>query len=407
VGSQTGLLRFDGLKFDSFNVEYDNNANHIRSLTIDREDNLWLGTHNGLFRYRDNSFTTYDKVNGLGNSFISQIFRDNRGDLWVCSENNGIYHQNQNYFKRYDTRFGLKSLTCRSGIQTESGRLLFGTENGVFEFVQERFVQIPLDSRLAGPYDVVYQATNKTIWIGGTSGVAALRWEGGRPVSRFYPIRSRFDFGVFGFCEDNQHNLYVGTFKAGLYKLEGDSLVNLSSKLGLNEETFFSIRYHAGKIFGASLSGLLVLDLDSGKIKRITEADGLNSDLVYSVELTDNKKYLWVGTNQGINRLNLEKYLLSGVADINSYGKNEGFGGVECNVNGIWQDKDQTLWFGTVSGLIRYQPFNYKTNIQETKTVIQRIKLRNEDTLLANNVGTVHAVLPVLFVIANSVAKTN
>ena len=69
--------------------------------------------------------------------------------------------------------------------------------------------------------------------------------------------------------------------------------------------------------------------------------------------------------------------------------KKKVFAGVECNSGGIWEDNDGTMWFGTVSGLIKHQPFNFKRNYVENKTLIQSIKLRNEDTLISDS-----AVLP-------------
>jgi hypothetical protein len=48
------------------------------------------------------------------------------------------------------------------------------------------------------------------------------------------------------------------------------------------------------------------------------------------------------------------------------------------------------MWFGTVSGLIKHQPFNYKKNLAENKTIIQSIRLMNEDTLLANGTKLPH-----------------
>lgn len=389
VGTQSGLLRYNGQQFDYYSVGYDNNSNHIRSILEDREHNMWFGTNSGLFRYRDNSFTTFNKITGLGNSFIFQIFRDKAGDLWVCTQNSGIYRGTQNYFKRYGSAHGLKSNTSHAAVQDSSGRLLFGTSLGLVQFNNDYFSQLQLPEGFKAPIEVIFISHDNTVWLGGANGVAALKWEKNTIRSKFYPIYSKIEFAVYGFCEDDNHNLYAGTFKAGLQKLVGDSFVNLSNSLHLNEETFFTIRYLNGKIFGASLNGLLVLDTKTNVLSRITDQDGLNSELIYSIEFTDNKKALWIGTNQGINRLNLEKYMRSGEIEITSFGKHEGFGGVECNSNGIWEDKDHTLWFGTVSGLIKYQPFDFRTNVTENITLIQKITLLNEDTLLKQ-----HSVLP-------------
>ena len=71
--------------------------------------------------------------------------------------------------------------------------------------------------------------------------------------------------------------------------LENDSLVNLSKRLKLNEETFFTLRYIQGKLFAVTLNGLLILDLKTKTLKKISEMDGLNSDLAYTLELQKTK----------------------------------------------------------------------------------------------------------------------
>ena len=120
-------------------------------------------------------------------------------------------------------------------------------------------------------------------------------------------------------------------------------------------------------------------------MRRISYEDGLNSELAYSIEFAENKNSLWIGTNQGINKLNLKKYLKTGEVDIQSFGKQEGFEGVECNTNGIREDKDGTLWFGTVNGLVKHEPFKFKKNLTENTTVIQAVISRMKTPWLKMN----------------------
>jgi ligand-binding sensor domain-containing protein len=385
VGAQAGLLRFDGKKWEYYNIRTDNNSNHIRCILNDREDNIWLGTHSGLFRYRDNSFSTYDKVPGLGNAFVYQILRDRSENLWVCTDNNGIFRQSDGYFRRLGPADGLNTNSSKAMHEDESGRLLFGTDLGLLQYTQNRFIQIPLPAEFKPPIEVIYRTRDNTVWMGGSNGFVSLRWKNGQPQTRFYGLGPNSGFGVFGFCEDEAANLYIGTFRGGLLKLKNDSITNLSQELKLNEETFFTLHYFSGRIFAASLNGVLVLNMSTNTLERINDEDGLNSELVYSIEATRDRRYLWIGTNQGINRLDLALYLSSGKIEINSFGKQEGFAGVECNSNGIWEENDGSLWFGTVNGLIRHQPFSYKKNLIPNKTLLQSIRLLNEDTLLINN----------------------
>ncbi len=385
IGTSSGILGFDSKNFSYYNINKDVNSNQIRSVFQDRENNMWFGTNNGLFKFRDKSFTTFDKIAGLGNSFIFQIFRDNKNNLWVCSQNNGIYCESVGFFKKYDTKSGLTSNTTHSGLQDKNGHLLFGSNSDVVEFKNDRFSTIALPKPAQGPFEVMYEAKNGTIWIGGSNGIINLTWKNNHPITNFYPIKSANDFAVYGFCEDDSSNLYVGTFKAGLLKFKNGQFQNLSITKKLNEENFFTIRYFKHHIIAASLNGLLFYNLKTNQIKRINDEDGLNSELIYSIEFTDFHNSLWIGTNQGINKLNLTKYFNDNKIEIISFGRQEGFAGVECNSNGIWEDADGTVWFGTVSGLIKHQPQFFKRNKILNNTLIQNIKLLNEDTLLANH----------------------
>lgn len=385
VGSPSGLLKFNGDQFYYYNIGFDNNSNIVRALINDREGNLWVGSHSGLFRYRDNSFSTFDKFEGPGNAFVYQIFRDSKNDLWICTENNGIYKYSQGYFKRYGISDGMTTNTCRAGLQDRYGRLIFATENSVMQFKNEKFYNIPLPKTFEGPHDVLYQDNDK-IWIGGSNGICELTFNNDMPKTKHYILDKNAKFSVYGFACDEEKNLWIGTYGRGLYKLKNDSAFPISRQLKIPEDNFFSLKYTHHKIFAGTLNGLIVFNIKTNSYKYITEQEGLNSELVYSVEFANHNQDLWIGTNQGINKLNLKKYLQDNVIEISPYNKQDGFVGAECNANGIWEDKDHTLWFGTVSGVVMHRPDNLKENKIQNSTIIQAVKLSNDDTLFQQNV---------------------
>jgi ligand-binding sensor domain-containing protein len=55
----------------------------VRSVLVDRNGVLWVGTRDGLNSFRDNEFTTYTTQDGLANNFIGAIYEDSKGNLWV------------------------------------------------------------------------------------------------------------------------------------------------------------------------------------------------------------------------------------------------------------------------------------------------------------------------------------
>lgn len=385
IGSHSGLLRFDEREFVYFNIDSDNNSNNIQNIILDREDNIWLGTLSGLFRYRDNSFSTFDKINGPGNAFIYQIFRDKNDNLWLGTDNTGIYKYSQGYFKRYGIKEGLPTVECKAGMQDSEGRLLFGTKTHLVQFKNERFNIIDCPKELSGPYEMMFQAKNKLTYIAAGNGFATMTWLNDRPSIKFHSLPTKIKFQSYGLCEDDEGSVYIGTSPAGLFRWKNDSVQSMNALYSIKEEDFFAIKYFKDRIFAATLKGVLVINLKTHESFYITEQDGLNSDLVYSIEFAENSNALWIGTNQGINKLDLNTFLNTGKVFIRSYGKLQGFMGVECNSNGIWEDKDGSVWFGTVSGLVKHQPNQFKNNLVESVTQIQSIHINNQDTVIKDS----------------------
>lgn len=389
LGSVNGLMNFNGKSFSYYKIYTDNNANNIRCIIKDTEQNIWLGTHSGLFKYRDNTFSSFGKETDIGNAFVFQIMRDKQNGLWFCTDNKGIFKYDQGFFKNYTVKDGLPSNACYSAFEEEDGSILFGTDKGIVVFNNGKFKSLmpekefPIKGQISG----IYKDSKKIIWTGGQNEVAAIKKNNGLYTATFYEIPSVLkESGVQSFVEDKNGGLWMGTFLSGIYKFEDGKFVYQNKKAGINPDAFFMLLCDKNNVlYGATLNGLWIYDLNSGTQELISEKEGLNSELIYSIMLSQNDDVLWIGTNQGVNQLDLKKYRENHVIDIKAYGKSEGFTGVECNNYGIWEDNDGTIWFGTVSGVVKYEPKAFKKNTELSKTYIQSIKLLNEDTILSNN----------------------
>ncbi|MBP7810675.1 MAG: hypothetical protein KA163_15390, partial [Bacteroidia bacterium] len=388
VGSGSGLLKFNGKEFSFFNIYNENNSNHIRCIIKDTEGNLWLGTHTGLFRYRDNAFSSF-KNGGIANAMVFQIFRDKKNDLWFCSET-GVFRYSQGFFNLISTKDGLADNYCVVGLEDDDGTIWLCSNKGISWYKNgsiKNFTQ-QQGFKLTTPISVIYKDKQNTIWVGGKDGVAAFKKINGVYSPTYYMLPELTqEWGVTAFVEDNTGGLWLGTSAEGLYKLENNTFVQKNTTLNIKPSSFFTLLCDKNNVlYGATLNGLWIYDQVNNTQKIISEKEGLNSELIYSLQFTDNENGIWIGTNQGINKLDLNKYRTSKTIDITSFGKAEGFSGVECNSYGIWEDKDSTLWFGTVGGIIKYQPNAFKRNTLESKTYIYDIKLQNEDTTLSSGV---------------------
>ncbi len=395
IGSKTGLISFDGKEFAYYNIRSDNNSNHIRSLLIDFEDNLWVGTHNGLYKYRGKGFTVYNRQDGLGGAFVYQIIRDKNRNLWIGTEANGVYKFANGFFKNYSTKDGLRDNKVSAILPMEDGSVWFGTDKGISVLKNEVIENLPQEKIFIqqAPINCFYKDSKGNIWIGGQNGLTCLKKTGHKimPIHYTLPVKplDKDGYSVWSVIEDNNGVIWVGTYLKGIYKLENNQFKYQPISTPKPVISAFDFCKDAfGNIYAGTLDGVLMFNPRTANYKIISEKDGLSSELVYAIGMSKDQRYLWAGTNQGINRINIRK-LQNGIVENLSYGKADGFSGVESNTHGVYADADSSIWFGTVNGLIKYTPKEFVENDNLSKTHITNIKLVYQDTLLADS-----AILP-------------
>ncbi|MBC7695453.1 MAG: histidine kinase [Burkholderiales bacterium] len=390
IGSKTGLISFNGKDFSYFTIGFDNNSNHIRSLLIDYEENLWIGTHSGLYKYRGKGFTVYDRQNGLGSAFIYQIIRDKYQNLWFGTEANGVFKFSNGFFKNYSVKQGLLDNKVAAILPMDDGSVWLGSDKGISVYKNEKIESLFFGSNFKqeSPINCFYKDSKNVIWVGGKNGLCAIKKTSSSYTITYYklPVKSaeNNDYEVWSIIEDYKGAIWAGTYLAGLFKLEGNEFKQqnitspepVTTALDLCKDQY-------GNIYVATLNGVLMFNPDKHNYKIISEKEGLSSELVYAIGITRDHKYLWAGTNQGVNRIDVKK-LQYDFIDILKYGKTEGFSGVESNTHGIFEDVDSSIWFGTVNGLIKYSPNEFIENDNLSKTAITTIKLAYTDTLLAS-----------------------
>jgi ligand-binding sensor domain-containing protein len=397
IGSKTGLISFNGNDFSYYTIGFDNNSNHIRSLLFDYEDNLWIGTHSGLYKYRGKGFTVYDRQNGLGSAFIFQITRDVNKNLWIGTESNGVFQFSNGFFKNYSTKQGLLDNKIVAILPLEDGSVWFGSDKGISVLKNDKIENLKTGSsfKLEAPINCFFKDSKNIIWVGGQNGLCSMKKNGNKYNVTYYKlpvkINEKEGFAVWSIIEDSKGFIWAGTYLAGLFKLENDQFIQQSISVEAVTTALDLCKDKFGNLYAATLNGVLVFNPEKHTYKLISEKEGLSSELVYAIGITKDNNYLWVGTNQGINRIDIKK-LQYDVIDILKYGRADGFSGVELNTHGIYEDVDSSIWFGTVNGLIKYTPKEFVKNDNLSRTLITNIKLAYADTLLANG-----SVLPYSF----------
>jgi ligand-binding sensor domain-containing protein/signal transduction histidine kinase/AraC-like DNA-binding protein len=112
------------------------NVNNIYSFCEDNDQNIWIGTTNGLFLFQEESrsFKRISFESGLENCIINGLLVDSEGSLWIAT-NRGIFRYNPltKDVLQYNFLDGLQSNEFTRGayFQNSKGELFFG---GVYGF---------------------------------------------------------------------------------------------------------------------------------------------------------------------------------------------------------------------------------------------------------------------------------
>jgi ligand-binding sensor domain-containing protein len=392
IGTNKGLVKYVKNKFVPMLVQAISNSNYIKCMYQDFENNLWLGTYNGLYKYRGNPFVSYGANEGLFDNFIYGILRDSKKNLWVGTEN-GLFLSNKLTGGFFIKQSDFEDTQISQLYEYKANSLWIATESGL-RIYENNKLQYKKDASgiFNSPAHCIYRDSKNNLWIGSDNKI--FKYDG-KTFQSFQLTNSSRLIQVWTFVEDKQGTLWIGTYLGGLFKLDlnkkeiSTADFEECSQLFQNGSDAFltSLIDSVGNLYFGTMQGLIMISNEKGKqtVTYFTTADGMSSDLVYSMTFGHTQNQLWLGTNQGLNLIDIEKYKKNHRKYVIVFGKQEGFVGVECNTNGTFVESDGSIWFGTVNGLIKYNPAQYIENTAEAKISIEGIKLFYKDTLLPNN----------------------
>jgi ligand-binding sensor domain-containing protein/signal transduction histidine kinase/DNA-binding response OmpR family regulator len=348
IGTQDGLVRFDGLHLQLFSREKipQLKDNTIRALYQDRNGTLWIGTSSGgLTSYREGNFTTYPVSQHKALYNISAIAEDRWGNLWIGSITGGLTCLSHGHFTTYTDNSGLPHNRVRSIYKDGNADLWVTTAAAILKLLEPGSFQVYApQSRL--PYFktvCLYEEDTDTLWIG-TGGGGLFRLKNGGLTA--YGVEAGIPHPTITYLfKDRMKSLWIGTDGGGLTRLSRGIFSTLGRGDGLDDGYVYSINEdREGSLWVGTLDGGLH-QLRDGKFTTYTTREGLSHDYVeclYESRTGD----LWIGTKVGLNRLESK----TGIINAARTGRP---GILSSMVLCLFEDPAGGLWIGTWQGLHR------------------------------------------------------
>lgn len=405
----------------------------VNCLAVDLKQNIWIGTQSGLFRFDKNfsSFTLFvneiNDPNSLSSNSITSLLINRTGILFVGTSFSGINICNTNHtnfsgfkFQKQDyTGSGVNNIKA---IMTDNkGGFILGS--AVAGLYHTNCLSKPCEktfSVLKGGLSVLsaYHAKNDSYWIGSVNskkGILNIDRAGKELYDMSDFFSKRFGLSnVAGSCflETGKDNIWIGTNSDGLFRVFFDKETKVPARIiryttgGAENRTISSNEIlciqieEDNKLWIGTKNGLNLLDLSTGKIKKIfynpkdnysigsnkinnifrdvdgrvwvgtagggvnlflkdssgifrfkrfTETQGLSDNIVLGI-VQDNHRDFWVSTSYGLNRISSKDF------KITNYYREDGLSNNEFRHNAFLKDSSGILYFGTISGISYFDP---------------------------------------------------
>jgi PAS domain S-box-containing protein len=417
-----GLARWRGGRFERFDPR--GSGRSIAGIAQEQDGTLWLATQgDGLRRLSpDGTFSTYGPAEGLPRGLVAGVAVGRDGTVWGATSTGPFLLREGKVAPLPRGLEPLGALILSSVVEDALGTLWFGTNgSGVARFAEGRLSFLGLADGVGDAVYALHADRDGRIWAG-TNGAGASRLRDGsfttyaarEGLSRDFSYTTfqdsrgtlwagsaggldRFDGAAFvpasppfgktvavrSIAEGPDGALWIGSYGAGVWRLQGGRWQGFSSRDGLAHDTVRAVLAdREGRIWAATNGGLSVLEggawrsfrageglpsdsliglaedregnlwigsdgagltrLSDGVFRTFTSRDGLASEVVLALHV-DAGGALWVATNGGLSRLAGERFESLSTAD----------GLPSDSVTQVVEDARGDLWLGTSRGVSR------------------------------------------------------
>ncbi len=375
---------------------------------------FWVEKNNALWKQPISSSSPQEQV--LAGKTVTQLLFDREGSLWIATSGSGLYKYGITDFNKCDSD---KLGSVMAIAKDKSGAVWMGSRELV-TIKHGKVKRYPLNIGTPSDVAAIKANTKNELWVASYAGLG--RYDSLKDKFTWYTREHGLSSQYITSIEfDDRGNLWCGTADGGLNFYDGANFKTISVAEGLSGRMVNAILYfsklktlfassdrgldvvkdgHIEKIdlpelantpvismsvyrdsvmlLGSSGSGILIFDPLTHEKKIISTRDGLPSNLIYFVA-SDKENFIWVGTEQGISRLRLNKN--SEITVLKNYGFDNGLTGVETNQNAYFLGKEK--YFGLVDGVYQFnerrseKPYSYPLHLTEVEVFYGEVSSRN------------------------------
>lgn len=374
VGTQRGLYimnpeteeysHFTNSKSDIFTLP----SNSVWTIEEDAQKNVWIGTYSGGLCYLNfqetSRFRTFSpRENGLNHKVVSGFAEDDES-LWIATEGGGVNRMNKKtgefrYYTHNPSRNSLTYDNVKSLVIDSSQNLWVAMYRGgldCFSHKTSTFKRFNKDYRsdngmLTNDLRKIILEADSGLWISYQStGISFYSFATDR-FTHYMSKRDNNNSSISDLCRGkgddlwvvNNEELYYMNVRTKEYrKIAPDSAYSLRAQALCLDET--------GNVWiGTVGSGLVRYDVKNNRFYSVNDILRYDVSTIYSL-CTDDDNDLWMGTDNGLFKYNLEKNTFF------RFDKKDGIQGIVFYPKACMKGKNGELYFGGTNGFTIINP---------------------------------------------------
>jgi signal transduction histidine kinase/CheY-like chemotaxis protein/streptogramin lyase len=363
LGTHDGVLIFDrtSQKFEQLEGESQLDLGPVYSMLATTFGQYWVSTGNGIFY-----FTEQDKILrkvplGIEDSCSQTLFEDKQGIIWLSCEGSGIYKiVPKNLFKTLNRPIAKSAYSL---TMAEDGNLLIGTQSdGIYKWDMRTgtFAPIPIsNSKKLVSVNRLLQLANGDIWFTDYQDLYRLNTHG--ELNQVIPPKgseAREQFTeIIHITQVADGSVWIGTSFGVFVINDVEQPFKHYGHIEGDESSLTNNRVHEiyedpeGGIWVGADIGLNLWQPKTDTFRRFYTEHSSPFDAIKAIH-QDSQGDIWVGSETGILLLDEQQGFL--------VRKSETLSNEPIGAQFLKADKNGNLWTMTHTGVMKYDPITNK-----------------------------------------------
>jgi signal transduction histidine kinase/ligand-binding sensor domain-containing protein len=370
VGTQSGVVRFDGVEFKPVRALQDHSLGEVwaRAMVEDKAGHLWMTTNDfQLIRLSGSDVKVFGEKDGAPPQGFSCVIPGSGDDMWACTTTGLVHIQGD----RVEVHESAAQIVNRPiiGCRADDGKIWIAGGEVLASWDGARFTRVALKSVSGNREMRTLLCRADGVWVG--TGKGLVRYNAG--VEKLYTEKDGLaDDVILALAGGRDGSVWAGT-RNGFSRLRNGVIDSYGYRDGLSQNTVFGVyEDREGSLWVATKNGLNQF-LD-GAAARYDRSEGLRNDNMGPL-FQDRSGTLWAGSLDGV----LSRFNGTSFTPLVNFPR--------VRIHVLADDSAGDLWAGTSRGAIHLQD----GQVKEIYTTAQGLPDNQIHSLFRDHAGNLWA----------------